>query len=61
MTCGSKSYPKWKDETVGQLNNYHVSKQLTRNTPEKEEVAFTHTNSNTKVETKTNKTKNRVE
>ena len=23
MTCGSESYPKSKDKTVGLINNYH--------------------------------------
>ena len=32
MTCGSCSYRKTKDETVGLLNNYHVSKKLTLST-----------------------------
>ena len=49
MTCGSDSYPKSKDETVGLLNNYHVSNQLTWAIPVKEEVDFTQTNSNTKI------------
>ena len=61
MTCGSESYPKPKEDTVGLINNYHVSKQLTRVTPVKEEVSFTHTNSDTKVDIKMNKTNNKEE
>ena len=49
MTCGSDSYPKTKDETVGLLKNYHVSKKLTWDTPVKEEVDFTQTGRNTKI------------
>ena len=49
MTCGSDRYPQSKDETVGLLNNYHVSKQLMRTTLVKEEVAFTQTNRNTNM------------
>ena len=55
MMCGSDSYPKSKDVTVGLLNNYHVRKQLTRTIPVKEEVSFTQKNSDTKVDTKTKK------
>ena len=47
MTCGSDSYPRTKDEAVGLLNNYYVSKKLMRATPVKVEVAFIKTSSNT--------------
>ena len=40
MTCGSDSYSKTKDKTVGILNNYHMGKQHTQVTPVKEEVTF---------------------
>ena len=33
MTCGSYSYPNTKDDTVGLINNFHVSKKLIRSTP----------------------------
>ena len=36
ITRGSVIYPKSKDETVGILKNYHVSKQLTRTNSVKE-------------------------
>ena len=35
MMCGSYSYPKSKDKTVGLINNYHVSKQNMFSTPVK--------------------------
>ena len=44
MTCGSDSYPKSKDKNVGLINNYHVSKQLTGNTPGKDEGALKQVN-----------------
>ena len=34
-TCGMESYPNTKDETVGLINNYHVSNLLTWATPVK--------------------------
>ena len=36
ITCGSYRHPKTKDRTVGLLNNYHVSNQLTQENPVKE-------------------------
>ena len=56
MTCGSDSYPKSKNETMGLINNYNMSKKLTHTNPEMEESAFTQTNRDTNVDTKTNKT-----
>ena len=38
MTCGSDSYPRTKDRTVGLLNNYHVSKQPMRTVAVKEDA-----------------------
>ena len=55
MTCGSTSYPKSKDNTVGLLNNYHVIKQLICITPAKEKVEFTQTNIDTKMIKTSNK------
>ena len=49
MTCGSDIYPNTKDETVGLLKNYRVSKKLTQANPVREEVVFTQTSSNTKI------------
>ena len=57
MACGSDSYPNTKYKTMLILNNYRVSKQVMQDTPVKEEVAFSQTRSNTK----TNKTNNKVE
>ena len=47
IMCSSDSYPKTKDNTVGLINNYYVSKQLTQATLVKEDVSFAQTKSNT--------------
>ena len=56
MACGSDSLPKYKKETMGLIKNYNMSKKLTHTNPEMEESAFTQTNRDTNVDTKTNKT-----
>ena len=48
MTCGPDSSPKTKEKTVVLINNYHLSKQLTRVIPVKEEVEFAQKISDTK-------------
>ena len=55
MTCGSGSYPRTKDRTVGLLNNYNVVKKHTHATPVKEEFTFVHTSSDTKTSKTNNK------
>ena len=46
---------------MGLPNNYNVSKQLTRTTTVNKEVAFKHTNIESKVDTKMDKTKKKGE
>ena len=60
-TRGSDSYPRTKDETVGLINNYHMSKHTMRTLPVKEEVEFVQTNGEAKINKNTKKTKKKRE
>ena len=60
MTSSSDIHPNSREKTVELINNYHVSKQLARTTSAKEELALTQKNSNTQVDTNTNKTNKEV-